>query len=142
MATFSRGNIRLALKSLGASKGRSFLTMLGIIIGVAAVIVIMSIGQGVSEQVRRQSARYGKDVVVVRPAAAKGNSLSGGGFMSAVSASLSAGDLETITKTSGVKTVVPLGTITGSVQGDSKVESPLIVATSNDFPLLIQNKMR
>ena len=54
-------SFKLALKSLRTSKMRSFLTMLGIIIGVGAVIIIISLGNGlksmVDQQVERASPR-------------------------------------------------------------------------------------
>ena len=51
-ATLLGMTFRVAVKALYANKGRSFLSMLGIIIGVAAVIVMMGIGQGSKEMVR------------------------------------------------------------------------------------------
>ena len=44
-------SIRIAVRALGANKLRSALTMLGVIIGVSAVISLMSIGTGLREQV-------------------------------------------------------------------------------------------
>src|ERR1035437_5292017 len=141
MATLRNGNIRMAMTTLGSAKGRSFLTMLGIIIGVAAVIVIISIGQGVTSQVQHQSARYGKDRLSVRAVTPTGASLAGDSFMSGLSGSLSSSDIDTVSRISGVGTVVPLGVVTGSVEADSKIETPLIVATSNDFTSIIKNKV-
>src|SRR5450830_1927619 len=133
MATFRNGNIRLAMTTLGAAKGRSFLTMLGTIIGVAAVIAIISVGQGVTSQIQHQSARYGRDTLAVRPLAPSGATLAGSSFTSGVTSSLSSSDINAISQTSGVSAVVPLGAVTGSVVADSKIETPLVVATSNDF---------
>ena len=48
-------SFRLALKSLMTSKMRALLTMLGIIIGVAAVIVITSLGNGMTQMIDRKS---------------------------------------------------------------------------------------
>ena len=50
---------KLALKSLQTSKMRSFLTMLGIIIGVAAVIIIISLGNGLTGMVEQQVEKVG-----------------------------------------------------------------------------------
>ena len=49
-------SLRIALHSLGANKMRSGLTMLGIIIGVAAVIAMVSIGNGAKSQIEAQIA--------------------------------------------------------------------------------------
>ena len=58
-------SFRLALKSLRTSKMRSLLTMLGIIIGVAAVIVIISLGNGLTGMVEQQVAKLGVDQIYV-----------------------------------------------------------------------------
>ena len=44
-------SVRLALRALGANKLRAALTMLGVIIGVAAVIALMSIGRGIQASI-------------------------------------------------------------------------------------------
>ncbi len=59
--------LRVSYRSLGRNKLRSFLTMLGIIIGVAAVIAMLAIGQGASNAVKEQIAGLGTNVVIVFP---------------------------------------------------------------------------
>ncbi len=60
-------NLRLALRSLAANKLRAALTMLGITIGVAAVITLLSVGQGVSRYVAGQFEGLGTNLVFVFP---------------------------------------------------------------------------
>ena len=67
MISVRKGYLHLALESLRNSRTRSFMTMLGIVISVMAVIIIVAIGQGVKQQVGNQVSRYGSDVLVVRP---------------------------------------------------------------------------
>ena len=55
----------LALKSLSTSKIRAFLTMLGIIIGVAAVIIIMSLGNGLTGEVSAVLDSMGTNTITV-----------------------------------------------------------------------------
>ena len=52
-------SFKLALKSLKTSKMRAFLTMLGIIIGVGAVIVILSLGNGMTNMMNSQFEKNG-----------------------------------------------------------------------------------
>ncbi len=59
------GIIRIALKSLTRNKTRTFLTMLGIIIGVAAVITMIAIGQGAKKVVDDQISSMGTNVIMV-----------------------------------------------------------------------------
>ena len=60
-------NIRLALTGLTTNKLRSFLTMLGIIIGVAAVISLVSVGRGVEQFVAAEFQGLGNNLVFVMP---------------------------------------------------------------------------
>jgi len=60
---------RIALRALGRNKLRSFLTMLGIIIGVGAVIAMVAIGEGAKERIREQIASLGTNVLIVLPGA-------------------------------------------------------------------------
>ncbi|MGE5139529.1 MAG: ABC transporter permease, partial [Rudaea sp.] len=65
---------RIALNSLGGNKMRAGLTMLGIIIGVAAVIALVSIGQGAQAAVTSQISSIGTNLLFIRP----GSSQQGG----------------------------------------------------------------
>ncbi|MEA2859602.1 MAG: putative transport system permease protein [Methylobacteriaceae bacterium] len=61
----------IALRSLRANKMRSFLTMLGIIIGVASVITMVAVGAGAQTQVAEQIRSLGANVLMVIPGAAR-----------------------------------------------------------------------
>ena len=67
--------LRIALASLGANKLRSGLTLLGIVIGVGAVISLMAIGQGVQQSITSNIESLGSNLIFVQP----GNSSQGGG---------------------------------------------------------------
>lgn len=138
MITLRKDNIRLAFRSLGEAKARSFLTMLGIIIGVAAVIVSTCITQGVKQQVMNQTTRYGEDVLVIEGKVSR-NHLLGGNKLGGASAQFSAGDLDTIRKTDEVENVVPLGIVSGSAEADKTVNDPLVIATSPEFEAIIKH---
>ena len=58
---------RIALRALQRNKLRAFLTMLGIIIGVAAVIAMVAIGQGSRKSIQDQLASMGSNMITVRP---------------------------------------------------------------------------
>jgi putative ABC transport system permease protein len=63
-------SIRLALQGLTANKLRSGLTMLGIIIGVAAVIALVAVGQGAQASVTQRFQSLGSNLLVISPGAA------------------------------------------------------------------------
>ena len=60
---------KVSLKAVANNKMRSFLSMLGIIIGVAAVIIMMSIGQGSKESIRTELSTMGTNLLTIRPGA-------------------------------------------------------------------------
>src|ERR687886_1536393 len=60
-------SVRVAMRALGANKLRTTLTMLGIIIGVSAVIALMSIGRGAQAQVTSQIQNLGTNLLFIRP---------------------------------------------------------------------------
>ncbi len=60
---------KISIKAVSSNKMRSFLSMLGIIIGVAAVIIMMSIGQGSKESIRSELATMGTNLLTIRPGA-------------------------------------------------------------------------
>ncbi len=60
---------KVAFRAILNNKFRSFLSMLGIIIGVAAVIIMMAIGQGSKESVRQNISQMGTNVIMIRPGA-------------------------------------------------------------------------
>jgi len=69
--------LKVAMRALGRNKMRSALTMLGIIIGVGAVIAMVSIGQGAQSMVQNQINSMGSNMLYVQP----GNMLQGGASM-------------------------------------------------------------
>ena len=90
---FASMTFSVAMQSIFRNSARSFLTMLGIFIGVAALIAMVAVGQGASEAVQARIASLGTNLLVVQP----GSSSAGGargGFGSA--SSLTAADAEAI----------------------------------------------
>jgi macrolide transport system ATP-binding/permease protein len=67
-----------AAEAIWRNKMRSALTMLGVFIGVAALIVMVSVGQGANEAVRKEIARLGTNLVVILPGAATSGGARGG----------------------------------------------------------------
>ena len=61
--------LKIALKAIGANKMRSFLTALGIIIGVASVITMLAIGQGSKNSIQANIAEMGSNLIMISPGA-------------------------------------------------------------------------
>ena len=95
----------MAWASLIANKLRSILTMLGIIIGVAAVIALVSIGNGVKQDIENSISSLGSNLLVVLPGAPRTpGARSSQGSMK----SLKISDYEAIAKLEGVKAASPM----------------------------------
>ena len=60
---------KISIRAVANNKMRSFLSMLGIIIGVAAVIIMMAIGQGSKESIRTELSTMGTNLLTIRPGA-------------------------------------------------------------------------
>lgn len=97
--------LKIALLALWVNKMRSFLTMLGIIIGVGSVIAMLAVGTGASEKISQQIASVGSNLIMVIP----GSMTSGGIRMGSGSYStLTLDDAQAIEREcSAVKAVAP-----------------------------------
>ena len=81
----------ISLRTLAKNKLRSGLTVLGVVIGIAAVMTMVSIGQGAGLLVRTQFQNLGSNVIVVLPARSES-----GGVRQGVVATLTAADASAI----------------------------------------------
>lgn len=131
---------RIALKELIANKMRSLLTMLGVIIGVASVITLVSIGEGVRWQISRQIESLGSNLVIVTPG--KGApGVSSASFTGAIS-KLTYDDALAIERRAGsVKNVAPLIESGGIVEQKKRV-STLISGTSPSYPMVRNSPLK
>ncbi len=105
----------LALDSISHRKMRSFLTMLGIFIGVASVVALIALGQGLSDSINGEFQKIGVDKLTVTP---------GGSAMSAMYASskLTERDFAAVKRVNGVETAGYMMTQSMLVQhGDKKI---------------------
>jgi putative ABC transport system permease protein len=100
-------SVRLALRALAANKLRAALTMLGIIIGVGAVITLMSVGDGVQAYITGQFQDMGTNMLIVFPGEVQ-NPMSSGAAMMGVGASLTVGDAEALADPLRVPDVVKI----------------------------------
>jgi len=86
---------RIAFRALRVNKMRSALTMLGVIIGVGAVIAMLAVGTGANQKIQQQIASMGSNMLIILP----GSSTSGGIRMgSGTQPTLSLADAEAIEK--------------------------------------------
>ena len=124
-------SMRIALRSLGANKMRSGLTMLGIIIGVMAVVAMLSIGQGAQAAITSQIDSIGTNLLFIRP-----GSTQQGGVRSAEgsAATLTQEDAQALTGVSNVVAVAPEVDSFGQVAYLGNNANARVMGVTPDYP--------
>ena len=118
----------LALRQIFRNPMRSILTVLGIVIGVAAVITMVTVGNGATQQVRDQIASLGSDSLMIRPGQRLGPGQSVG------APSFKESDAEALaTQIAGIKAVAPSRISTQVVVANGKNWSTSVIGTTNDY---------
>ncbi len=143
---FSRGHLKAGFDSVRNAKLRSFWTMLGIIIGVAAVITVIGIGDGVKQQVAGQIHHLGNNFITIRPESLQTGSNVGNqaGLFSGLSVSgpMTVNDIATVATTHGVSQSAPLTLTPGTVRGpDGVYTHGSVIGTTPDLPSLINQSL-
>jgi len=120
----------IAFRNLKMHKLRSFLTLLGIIIGIAAIVALVSIGEGLNQAVAQEFEKMGLDTLVVEPG-------SGTGMTSMISRTLKEEDIGLIEGIPGVEHVMGFYETAAVVEFGGKQASVFIIgATPADRPFL------
>jgi putative ABC transport system permease protein len=109
-----RGVVEVALRALARNKSRSLLTMLGVIIGVAAVITTVAIGSGARVSVQQQISNLGSNLLVVLPGSVI---TSGARSGTGATSSLTPDDGLAIARLAGVDAVTPIVSVHAQVVG-------------------------
>ena len=127
-------SFKTAYSGLRSNRSRSFLTMLGIIIGIAAIILIVSIGKGAEQLILTQVEGMGADMIVIRP----GQQPTGPSDIADTlfSESLTKGDIEALKKKNNVPDMVsiaPAVMVTGSVSYRGETYRPTMFGWSAEF---------
>ena len=119
--------LKIALKALNNNKLRCFLTMLGIIIGVASVITMLAIGQGSKNSIKAQISEMGSNMIMIRP----GNMQRGGVRQNADDMqTLKIEDYESLKSVPGVAAVSPMVNSSGQlVNGNNNYPSSIFGVT-------------
>ncbi|KAB0664498.1 FtsX-like permease family protein [Oryzomonas japonica] len=123
--------LKIALRALRTNKMRSFLTMLGIIIGIAAVIAMMAVGAGARHVISQQIASIGSNIILVIP----GSTTSGGiRIGSGASQTLTSDDAKAImAECPSVETAAPTVRSTGQVVYGNMNWSTIIMGSTPEM---------
>lgn len=120
-------SVRLALRSLSSNKMRAGLTMLGIIIGVGAVIALVSIGRGAEQGITAQITSVGTNLLYIRPGASSAGGVSGA---QGSAATLTLDDAEALSDLSGIVGISPeINSFAQVVAGGTNVNARVVGTT-------------
>lgn len=138
MALLLSTHLQLATESLRKNRGRTFLSALGIAIGVSSIVLILSLTGGINRLISTTSDKNNANLILVRPNNGKDvaeniiSELTSGNQYS--KSSLTLEDVETIKAVDGVASASPLAISTANLKvGDKTTQSVNILATSTNF---------
>lgn len=138
MALLLRTHFKLAKTAIKENRTRSFLTCLGIAIGVASIILILSLMGSITNLVKNEISSIGSDLIVVRPSSTKDSITniveeltSSNTFQKS---NLSVADVTTISKLKDVSVVAPISVSVNTVMSEKNSFSSVpILGTNSDF---------
>ena len=138
MALLLRTHYKLAKTSIKENRGRSFLTCLGIAIGVASIILILSLMGSITNLIHSEIGEIGADLIVVRPNSTKDNLTSIIEELTSANtfqkSTLSIKDIETISQVENVSAVSPIAISTNTIVTEKNtINSVPILGTNLDF---------
>lgn len=133
-------NIASAMRTIRGSRGRSFLTVLGVVLAVASVTTVISIGRGIQQAVATQANQYSKNVITIRPARIGG----GGSFSSLAGGSpataLTQKDVTAVGKVPHVRDAVPLTVVGTTASADASFRG-VVFAVSSSLPDVLNQEL-
>ena len=143
MPLLLKTHYQLAKKSLKKTRLRSFLTCLGVAIGVASLTLILSLSGSITALISSQVSSLGEGLVIIRPSQPKSEVDSIVSTLAStstlVSSTLSMSDLEVINSTKNISLSAPISVTNLSVKtSTANVPSVPVLATTSDF-IKIQN---
>ena len=138
MALLFKTHFKLARTSIKENRTRSFLTCLGIAIGVASIILILSLMGSISNLVKNEVNEIGSDLIVVRPNSTKSSinniieELTSSNTFQQSSLSLS--DIDTISGLDNVAAVAPISTSVNTLESEKNTFTSVpVLGTTPDF---------
>ena len=141
MAMLFRTHMRLARASIRQNRTRSFLTCLGIAIGMASITLILSLTGSISSLIHHEVSGIGSDLIVVRPSHSKDavsnivEELTSANSFERSSLTLS--DVSVVSDVEGVTATAPIAISTNTLMNDENiVPSATVVGTTPEFNVI------
>ncbi|MBS1141248.1 MAG: hypothetical protein H6R13_2701 [Proteobacteria bacterium] len=132
--------LQLAIRAITAQRLRSFLTLLGIAVGIAAVILLTSIGEGIHRFVLGEFTQFGTNVITVVPGKTKtGGSPSG---LPSSARPLSLDDAKSLERLPHIVAVTPNVRGNAEVEGNGRTRRTLIYGVNSKLPQIFRSTVQ
>jgi putative ABC transport system permease protein len=132
--------IRLTTSSFLAYRMRSFLTGLGIAIGITAVILLTSIGEGLHQFVLSEFSQFGTNLIAIQPGKTQTQGGNVGIFGSVRTISLE--DAEALRRLANVEYVNPSVTGNSEVRFNGKTRRTMVIGAGHDLPKVMASRVQ
>ncbi|MGH7238019.1 MAG: ABC transporter permease, partial [Candidatus Saccharimonadales bacterium] len=151
MSMLIKSNIKMAFVSIRDRHWRSFLTILGIIIGISSVVTIVSIGEGIKQQIFGQINHLGANLITVRSGDINtSGSVSGAlgslylfGSPSGGSSSLTTNDFSLIRNTNGIQSATVMSVVPGKITvSGGQAKNSLVLGSSTSAPQVLHQSLQ
>ena len=133
-------SLQLAVRAITAQRLRSFLTLLGIAVGIAAVILLTSIGEGIHRFVLGEFTQFGTNVITIAPGKTKtGGSPSG---LPSSARPLSLDDAKSLERLPHIVAVTPNVRGNAEVEGNGRTRRTLIYGVNSKLPQIFRSTVQ
>jgi len=133
-----RDVLRFAWRALNAHRGRTLLVVFAMAIGVAAVVVLTSLGEGARRYVRNQFERLGTNIIAILPGRSETAGGPAGILSGRIPRPLTLDDALSLRRIRGVVAVTPFNLASGEIQANGRRRDVPVVGASADFQKLWQ----
>jgi putative ABC transport system permease protein len=134
------GLTRLAVGAIRSHGLRSLLSLLGIAVGVAAVILLTSIGEGTRRYILSQFSQFGTNLIAIHPGKARTSGIPGA--FGGTTRHLTIDDALALARIPGVQRVVPTAAGTARVEAGARSRSVLVQGVTPEFEEVFQIRVR
>ena len=135
-----RDFLRLAWGSIAAHRLRSALTMLGIVIGIASVILLTSLGEGTRLAILSEFTQFGTNVMAVRRGRTQTTGMAGA--IGATVRKLTIEDAEALRRVEGIEHLVPIFTGTARVEAGERGRGVIVYGVTSEVPRVWKFEVR
>jgi putative ABC transport system permease protein len=132
--------IRLALKAISSHRLRSVLSMIGIAIGIASVILLTSLGEGTRRYIVEQFSQFGTNILAINPG--KAETLGIPGILGGTTQKLTLDDSEALYRVPGVEEVAPVAFGMARVEAKGRGRSVFVYGVTPEFETVWRWRVR